>query len=215
VGDRTRRRGNALEHLRERHTPSCNAQIRKSPNLSYRFARVYRETAQIAIRVNGVPADRFRLLVYREFLGVFLSEIVPRFLAGEAERGEASFYAALGMLLHRTWIFYGFWTLPFLAGGIILWSTNRRAFRSRFLTAWALTYVLLIVLRTAAPDLFDKVKEMLWVAPLVSLAAAETLAWLQRSFPVKWPAVAGYGVLAAYGISFYARAIASTFALAR
>jgi hypothetical protein len=155
------------------------------------------------------------LLVYREFLSVFLSEILPRFLAGEAKRGEGSFSATLGMLFHRTWIFYGFWILPSLFGGAVLWLRKRSAFPSRFLVAWALTYVLLIVLRTAAPDLFAKVKEMLWVAPLVALAAGETLAWLQRSFPVRWPAVVGYGVLAIYGVVFYTQAIASTFELAR
>jgi hypothetical protein len=155
------------------------------------------------------------LLVYREFLGVFLSEILPRFLAGEAERGEGSIFAASKMLFHRTWIFYGWWTMPFLAGGAILWSRKRSTFPSRFVTVWALTFVILVILRTSAPDLFAKVKEMLWVAPLVALASGEALAWLKETLPWKWPAVAGYGVLAVYGVAFYSQAIANTFALAR
>jgi hypothetical protein len=120
-------------------------------------------------------------------------------------------------LFHRTWLFYGGLYLPFLVGGVFLLARRRRSgFESRFLAAWALVYIVLIFLRTAAPDLFVKVKEMLWVAPLVCLLAGEVLSWIQRARPAgKVLAAVCYAVLAAYGVHVYVKAIVSTFELAR
>jgi hypothetical protein len=155
-------------------------------------------------------------LVYREFLGVFVSDMLPRFFSGEARGGEWSLAAVMTTLTHRTWIFYDGVYIPLIVGGLFLWVRRRPgAFPSRLLGAWALVYVLLIFLRTVAPDLFAKVKELLWVAPLISLLGAEALAWMRRALPAgSWIAAFYYAILAGYGLWFYAMAIVQTFELA-
>jgi hypothetical protein len=179
--------------------------------------RELRRTAWVLLGGSAAIAAVALTLVYREFLGVFLSEMLPRFFAGVAEGGEGSLVSAVHMFFHRSWIFYDGIYLPFAIGGALLLVRRRLgAFDSRFLTAWALVYVILIFLRTAAPDLFAKVKEMLWVAPLVCLLTGEALTWIEKTLPAgRWLAVTCYAALAAYGIHFYVKAIGTSFDLAR
>jgi len=154
--------------------------------------------------------------VYREFLGQFLSEILPAFLAGESQAGSLSLLDTVAMLARRYWIFYGAVYLPLFLGGVALWVWRRPSpLVSRLLLAWGVTFVVLIFLRTAAPDLFNKVKEILWIAPLISLAAGQGLAWLRSSVPAgKWLAGAYYLVLVYFATTFYVNAIAEKFVLA-
>ncbi len=180
--------------------------------------------------VPGLRRDGFALLagsagvavivmavVYREFVGVFLLELAPAFLAGESEGEGVSLGGTISLLIRRYWIFYGGVYIPLIAGGALVWYLRRPSpFLSRLLLAWALTFVALIFLRASAPDLFNKVKEILWVAPLISLAGGTALAWARRSLPRgRWLAAAYYSLVAYYGISFYVSSIAEKFALAR
>ena len=121
------------------------------------------------------------------------------------------------MLMHRFWVFFHGVYLPLVAGGALLWFLRRPSpFLSRLLLAWGSTFVVLIFLRTAAPDLFNRVKEILWIAPFVSLAAGEALAWVQRTLPAgRWMAGGYYAVAIYYGLSFYINSIAEKFVLAR
>ena len=116
-------------------------------------------------------------IVYREFVGVFVTELLPSFLAGGSRGGSLSPVDAIATLGARYWIFYGGVYLPLLVGGVGVWLWRRPSpFVSRLLLAWGATFIVLIFLRTAAPDLFNKVKEILWIAPLISLAGGQALA---------------------------------------
>ena len=155
-------------------------------------------------------------VVYREFVGVFLSDLVPLFLAGESQGGSMSLRETVASLIHRYWIFYGGVYVPLIVGGTV-WSLSKpNPFLSRLLLAWAFTFVALIFLRASAPDLFNKVKEVLWVAPLISLTGGAALAWARGSLPRgKWLAGAYYSLVVYYGLSFYVSSIADKFVLAR
>ena len=156
-------------------------------------------------------------IVYREFLGVFLPELLPGFFAGGSRGGSFSPVQAIVTLVTRYWIFFGAFYLPFVVGGIVLWLRRRPdPLASRLLLAWGTTFVVLIFLRSAAPDLFNKVKEILWVAPLIALAGGRVLDWARSSLPRgRWITAAYYALVASYGVVFYARAIAEKFELAR
>jgi hypothetical protein len=123
---------------------------------------------------------------------------------------------AIATLGARYWIFYGGVYLPLLVGGVGVWLWRRPSpFVSRLLLAWGATFIVLIFLRTAAPDLFNKVKEILWIAPLISLAGGQALAWVRSSLPAgKWMAPAYYSVVVYYAVAFYISAIAEKFVLA-
>jgi hypothetical protein len=69
------------------------------------------------------------------------------------------------------------WVLPAMAlvGFGLLWSRGRRR---ALLLAWAASYFLLLLGRSRLPDLFQHQHDALFAAPLVCLAAGETLGWL-------------------------------------
>ena len=183
--------------------------LRRTPGLRRQGLTLLAGSAAVAILVLSV--------VYREFVGVFLTELLPRFLASESRGGTVSVGATLTMLMRRFWVFFDGVYLPLVAGGALLWFLRRPSpFLSRLLLAWGSTFVVLIFLRTAAPDLFNRVKEILWIAPFVSLAAGEALAWVQRTLPAgRWMAGGYYAVAIYYGLSFYITSIAEKFVLAR
>jgi len=176
--------------------------------------RQTRREGLVVLAVSALVALLVLGLVYREFLGVFWTDMFPRFLSGEARAGSFSLVAAAKMLAHRLWIFYDGLYLPLLCGGAIAWFARRGPAR-RFVLCWAAVFALLIFLRTAMPDLFSRVKEMLWVAPLVALLSAEALVRLRRWRLGRFLAPAYLSLLAAYGIGYYATLIAERFALAR
>ena len=183
--------------------------VRMGPGLRRDGLALLAGSAGVAVIVLAV--------VYREFVGVFLSELVPLFLAGESEGGGVSLGGTISLLIRRYWIFHGGVYIPLIAGGALVWFLRRPSpFLSRLLLAWAFTFVALIFLRASAPDLFSKVKEILWVAPLISLAGGTALAWARRSLPRgRWLTAAYYSLAVYYGISFYVSSIAEKFALAR
>lgn len=125
--------------------------------------------------------------------------------------------AMTSMLWRRLFVFFDWWYVPvFAAAPVLWWRRSLHDRHRRLLLAWALVFAVLIVLRTAAPDLFSRVKEMLWLAPLAALAGGEFLRALEeRGFWGRAAACACCGWLAAYGIAFYARNILEKFALAR
>jgi hypothetical protein len=116
------------------------------------------------------------LLLYREFVGRFVTEILPAVLAGDtasATTGGALESAAAQ--LRRVPIFYG-WGLPALAAaGFVL--VRRRTDRESGLvvTAYALSLAALVVLRALPGGLFKDLKEVEFAAPLVAVTAGATL----------------------------------------
>lgn len=157
-------------------------------------------------------------LVYREFLMTFLSDMLPRFLSSPERSAAFEPLSAVRLLAQRFWSFYGPLYIPLVAAGGLVWlMAERPAPRTgRLLLAWAMSFLILCYLRSAAHDLFSRVKEFLWISPLVCLAGGAALAWIGRAFRGgPWSAAAAYGLLAAYGIWRYNREIAHTFALAR
>ena len=60
-------------------------------------------------------------IVYREFVGVFVTELLPSFLAGGSRGGSLSPVDAIATLGARYWIFYGGVYLPLLVGGVGVW----------------------------------------------------------------------------------------------
>ncbi len=156
-------------------------------------------------------------IVYNEFLRTFLSDMLPRFAAGESRTGTLGAVATLAMIWRRLYAFFGWWYVPvFVAAPLLWWRTPPAPRLWRLLAAWALTFLALVFLRTAAPDLFSRVKEMLWVSPLVALAGGLCLARLEAlRAPGRAAAWLGFALLAAYGLAFYGWNIAEKFVLAR
>jgi len=146
-----------------------------------------------------------------------VTELLPSFLAGGSRGGSLSLVETTAMLGTRYWIFYGGVYLPLVVGGVAVCLWRRPSpLVSRLLLAWGATFIVLIFLRTAAPDLFNKVKEILWIAPLIALAGGQALAWVRSSLPFgKWMAGAYYALLVYYAVVFYVSAIAEKFVLAR
>ena len=128
---------------------------------------------QVAVRLVGgsvLAAAVVLGTIYREFLGVFLSDMAPRFLTSEARAGTWSLGATGLTLAQRYYTFYGFLYLPLISlGAWSFWKRRPPAFVASFISAWAAVFCLLIFFRTGMPDLFMKVKEILWVTPLVCL----------------------------------------------
>ncbi|MGH9460408.1 MAG: hypothetical protein ACRD1X_04275, partial [Vicinamibacteria bacterium] len=168
------------------------------------------------LAVSAGVASLVLATVYREFVGTFVTDLLPTFLSSESRRGSISLFQTVVMFVTRYWIFFGIVYLPLVAGSVVLWLRRRPSpMVSRLLLAWGATFTVLIFLRTAAPDLFSRVKEILWIAPLIALAGGEALAWTRRSLPAgRWIAGAYYALVVCYGIVFYVRAIAEKFVLA-
>ena len=184
------------------------------------WIRVKPELRRVGLTLLGVSAGVAVLVlatVYREFVGTFVTELLPAFLAGESRRGSISLVQMVTMFVTRYQIFFGVVYLPLVVGGVVLWLRRRPSpIIFRLLLAWGATFAVLIFLRTAAPDLFNKVKEILWIAPLIALAGGEVLVWMRNSLPAgRWMASAYYSLVVFYGIAFYVRGIAEKFVLAR
>lgn len=165
----------------------------------------------------AVAAVATMAVVYNEFLRTFVSDMLPRFASGESRHGTLGFGATLAMVWRRLYAFFGWWYVPvFLVAPVLWWRRQPSPRHARLLAAWTVTFLALVFLRTAAPDLFSRVKEMLWVSPLVCLAGGLCLSRLEgegrRGRIAAWVAFAG---LAAYGIAFYVWNITEKFVLAR
>ncbi len=144
-------------------------------------------------------------LMYRPFVAVLWSEIVPAIwhgaaLTGAPEAGDGSLGA-----LARVPLFYG-WAYPLLAAAGLL-VARRRLARPAFqiLLAGAMTYAALLGLRALPGGMFRDVKESTFVAPFIALATALTLMELaRRGRHGRWAAAMIVLGLAAFGLSEYA-----------
>lgn len=156
-------------------------------------------------------------VAYNEFLRTFMGNMLPRFVSGESRAGTFGLAATAAMAGRRLFAFFNWWYVPiFLAAPVVWWRMRPSPRHGRLLIAWAATFLVLVFLRTAAPDLFSRVKEMLWVSPLVAIAGGTCLDKLaERGTSGRVIAWAAAGWLAAYGIAFYAHNIAEKFVLAR
>jgi hypothetical protein len=133
----------------------------------------------LAVGVVGAVATV--LLLYREFLVTFAVEIVPAVLHGHAAAGPSpdAVESAAGAL-RRIPIFYG-WGLPALAlAGFVLVRWRAAPEAARVISAWALAFAALVLLRALPGGLFKDLKEMEFAAPLVALTAGASLEALAR-----------------------------------
>ncbi len=155
--------------------------------------------------------------IYREFLGVFLSDMLPHFWSSETRAGTWSLGAMGLTLANRFYTFYGLLYLPLIMlGSWTIWKRRPPAFIASFLSAWGAVFCLLILFRTAMPDLFSRVKEILWVTPLLCLLGGEALATAERLRPPwRWAGTLYYVAIALYGLWYYTGTIAEKFPLAR
>lgn len=137
---------------------------------------------RLRLRVVAVTAAAALLTIgflYFDFTRTFVFEIVPA-LARGGGGGSGGPRLGLGDALARIPLFYGF-AFPLLAAAGFLLARASTAFR--VLTAYALTFVTLVLLRGLLPGLFRDLKEITFVAPLVAVtagAAVEELALRSR-----------------------------------
>lgn len=119
--------------------------------------------------------------LYQPFLRALFGEILPAVLGG-ARMGAADGAASGGLLpaLQRIPMFYG-WGWPALAiAGFVLLRRQAGEAARQALTACALAFVLLVLLRAFGAGLFRDLKEITFVAPLVALLAGAALEELWR-----------------------------------
>lgn len=166
--------------------------------------------APILAGIAALAAGVTVILLYRPFLAVLWSEIVPAVWHGAAlTGGPEGADGSLGALA-RLPLFYG-WAYPLLsAAGLVV--ARRRLPRPAFhiLLAGVITYVALLGLRALPGGVFRDVKESTFVAPFVALATALTLVELVRRVRHgRWAAAMIVLGLAAFGLSEYAGYFAS------
>ncbi len=136
-----------------------------------------RAPALLAVAVGGSVLTVF--LLYGDFLTALLGEILPALWRGGAIPTGAGSDPTTAF--SRIVLFYG-WGFPALAViGLVL--ARRRVSRPAFhlLSAYALTFVLLVTLRALGGGVFKDLKEISFVGPLVAVLGGLTLAesWSQ------------------------------------
>jgi len=116
------------------------------------------------------------LVLYRPFLQAFLGEILPAVLAGARMQNDSGGEpAGLVSTLGRIPLLFG-WGPPALAlAGLRLLRRRAEPALRDALSAWALAFVLLSVLRVFGSGLFRDLKELTFVAPLVAVLAGKAL----------------------------------------
>ncbi len=131
---------------------------------------------RLAPRLLAIGASAVALAVgwlYTPFARVFVTEIVPALLGGEAAGATAApadpRRSGLAHALARIPLFYGL-TYPLLAAGglaLVHRTADRRVFR--LLAAYALAVAALLGLRAFGGGLFRDLKEITFLAPLVAV----------------------------------------------
>ena len=141
-------------------------------------------------------------LYYRHFMGDALSLFTRLLGLGARTASSASsgypiegFWA---VLLERTSSFFGWPYVALAVAGAFLYPTARR---SKFVQAWGLSYLALIILRAKIPDVFRYGHETLYLTPLVALLAGSTIVAGWRAAGAKRLLSAGFAsVLAAWSL---------------
>jgi hypothetical protein len=120
------------------------------------------------------------VLYYRGFLGMVF-DLVPRMLAGPARASRYPIQGYLSVVYSRTRDFFDT-VYPFLAAtGLFVFLRDKGerqpsdASTRGLLLAWVAAYLLLLLGRAKAPDLFLHGHETLFVTPLVCLGAGHAL----------------------------------------
>jgi hypothetical protein len=153
----------------------------------------------VSILAFGVAGSAVAVLAYyRDFLGLVLD--AARMLAsGWTPASGAARPGLVGAALSITGARFdpAFLALALVGLGLLF----RRSRGRVLLAAWLLSYALLLAGRAWLPDLFQHQHEALWLAPLLALAAGETLArvasgpsWRRALAAVLFLALAGYGL---------------------
>jgi hypothetical protein len=137
---------------------------------------------RLAPRLLAIMAGAVAVTVgwlYAPFVRVFVTEIVPALVGGEAAATTAAPAAVrpsgLVHTLSRIPLFYGP-AYPLLAAGglaLVHRTADRRVFR--LLTAYALAFAALLGLRAFGGGLFRDLKEITFVAPLVAVLTGVVL----------------------------------------
>jgi hypothetical protein len=129
------------------------------------------------------------VLYYRDFLGMVF-DLVPRMLAEPARASRYPIQGYLSVVYSRTTDFFDT-VYPFLAAtglSVFLRGKVERqpsdASTRGLLLAWVAAYLLLLLGRAKAPDLFLHGHETLFVTPLVCLGAGHALGWLASRNPL-------------------------------
>jgi len=114
-------------------------------------------------------------LLYADFTLLFVTRILPDFLAFRGTGPEPRPDGGVLTNLTRIPLFYG-WGYPSLAvAGFVLARRRASAPAVRVLTAWALSFAALVALRALPGGLFKDLKEVEFVAPLVAVLAGAAL----------------------------------------
>ena len=161
-------------------------------------------------------ASLILLTVYHEFFWVFLSDILPRALGGEEEGGSLSLIVLARLAVRRLVAFYHPVELTLILVGAVCFFRSPRVERWSKLAAmaWLGSLLLELAMRSAMPDLFGKVKEILWIAPLLAVFAGLALARARERFG-RVAAIGLFAVVATLNLRFFALEVADRFLLAR
>ena len=141
-------------------------------------------------------------VLYRPFVVTFFHEIVPA-IAAEPEPGLST-WRAVPLAFSRIPLFYGY-VYPVLAFlGLLIIQRQAKAPLFRCIAAYALAFIVLMLLRGWGGRLFQDLKEILFVGPLVALTAGTALeALAARGGLAKAAAIAILFGLIGFGIAKY------------
>jgi hypothetical protein len=135
---------------------------------------------RLALAVLGIGAGGALLafaIYYRGF-SELIFEMLGRIASGTTQNSAREVHGLWEVLSGRSLVFFGpLVPLLALAGlGRLLRPRENRT----FLAAWALAYVVLLLGRARYPDVFGHTHDVLFAAPLICLAAGDSLARLYR-----------------------------------
>jgi len=152
-------------------------------------------------------------LLYRDFVVIFVREILPAALT--AHGSEGGVLDSAGTTLERIWIFYGFGFPALSVAGFVLLRRRARPEAARVVTAYALAFAGLLLLRSVPGGLFKDLKEVEFAVPLVALTAGASLEELAaRGRLGRWAAALVAVGLAGFSLARYANYVATWTALA-
>jgi hypothetical protein len=179
------------------------------------FRRPARGPQAAAVLAMGLGGSLVSVLVYyRDFLPMVLDVFSHAVSPGAVAVSVHPVQGFLTVAYARTRDFFdGIYPLLAAAGLVVLFRRRRGA---SLLAAWLLTYLLLLLGRARAPDVFLHGHETLFVTPLVCLAAGQALATLAAyGRAARAAAFVLGGLLAIQGFAWQWRALADQLGNAR